>query len=67
MAWEWVITCKHVLGHDKKRLRKEEAPPKKVIGCTLMWWNDKDKNHDYTHEREPEKEQQSESSHHSGK
>ncbi|MCJ1248640.1 hypothetical protein MMC30_005858 [Trapelia coarctata] len=55
-AWEWVITCKHALGQDGKRMSKEEAPPKKLIGCTLMWWNDKDKivkNHDYTHAREP--------------
>lgn len=55
-AWEWVITCKPALGQGGKRLSKEEAPPAKLIGCTLMWWNDEDKivkNHDYTHVREP--------------
>ena len=53
-AWEWVITCKAALHPDGWRLKREEAPPKKLIGCTLMWWNDEDKitkNHDYTHER----------------
>ena len=49
-AWEWVITCKAGLGPDGKRLKKEEASPKKLIGCTLMWWNKNDKivrNHEY--------------------
>ncbi|KAL9640756.1 MAG: hypothetical protein Q9164_000071 [Protoblastenia rupestris] len=49
-AWEWVITCKPALGPEGNRLMKEEAPPKKVTGCTLMWWNDNDKitkNHKY--------------------
>ena len=35
--------------------RKENSPPKKIIGCTLMWWNDKDRileNHDYVQTKE---------------
>lgn len=42
-AWEWVLECRPALQHDGKRLSKEEAPPGKLTGCTLMWWNDKDK------------------------
>lgn len=56
-AWEWTVTCKAAQGPDGKRLEKEKAPPKKVIGCTLMWWSDKDKiirNHEYAQLREPE-------------
>ena len=55
-AWEWEITTKPALGGDGQRLAVEEATPMKLIGCTLMWWNDKDKivkNHDYTHARDP--------------
>lgn len=55
-AWEWAATCKPALQHDGKRLSKEEVPPSKLIGCTLMWWNDKDKimkNHVSTQVREP--------------
>lgn len=50
-AWEYIITCKPALDQDGKKLRKEEAPSKKVFGCTLMWWNEHDKivrHHDYT-------------------
>ena len=49
-AWEWVMTCKITVGSDGKRLKKEEALPKKLVGCTLMWWNKNDKivkNHEY--------------------
>ncbi|KAF1982324.1 hypothetical protein K402DRAFT_424603 [Aulographum hederae CBS 113979] len=57
-AWEWEITCKSAIEPDSgKRLKKEEAPPKKLIGCTLMWWDEDDKivkNHDYVQTREPE-------------
>lgn len=55
-AWEWTVTCKVGLGPDGKRLRKEEASPTKMIGCTLMWWNDQDKivrMHEYLQVREP--------------
>lgn len=54
-AWEWTITCKHALGTDGERLSREEGPAKKLMGCTLMWWNDEDKivrNHEYTQVRE---------------
>ena len=58
-AWEWAISCKAAKGADGKRLEKEEAPPQKLIGCTLMWWNDKDKivkNHEYAQMRDPNEE-----------
>lgn len=53
-AWEWVLTFKTSITapDSKKEESKEEgAQPKKVLGCTLMWWNEKDKivkHHDYT-------------------
>ena len=49
-AWEWTVTCKVAVGPEGERLRKEDAPSKKMIGCTLMWWNEHDKiirNHEY--------------------
>lgn len=55
-AWEWEIKCKKGIGENGEKLSKEEAPPKRLIGCTLMWWNDKDKivkNHDYVQLRDP--------------
>ena len=55
-AWEWEITCKQGLDADGKKVPKEKAPPRKLLGCTLMWWNDKDKivkNHDYVQQRDP--------------
>jgi hypothetical protein len=50
------MPCEAGLGPDGKRLSKEESRPVKLIGCTLMWWNDKDKivkNHEYMQGREP--------------
>lgn len=37
------------------RLSREKAVPKKLVGCTLMWWDDGDKivrNHEYVQVRE---------------
>lgn len=54
-AWEWVITCKFGVGDDGKVLKKEQASPKKLIGCTLMWWNNNDKivkSHEYAQARD---------------
>ena len=42
-AWDWAVTCKVTVGPEGERLRKEDAPLKKMIGCSLMWWNDDDK------------------------
>lgn len=56
-AWEWSMTCKAAQGPDGEWLKREHAHPKKLIGCTLMWWNDQDKiirNYEYMHMREPE-------------
>ncbi|MCJ1267764.1 hypothetical protein MMC22_007650 [Lobaria immixta] len=58
-AWEWSMTFKFAKGPDGKRLSKEEARPQKLIGCTLMWWNDQDKiirNHEYMQVRESQEE-----------
>lgn len=49
-AWEWEITCKP--GVDMvtgAKIAKEDATPKKLVGCTLMWWEDGKivRNHDY--------------------
>lgn len=55
-AWEWEITCKPGLDETGKRPSKRDAKAAKIIGCTLMWWNDKDKiirNHDYVQQRDP--------------
>lgn len=49
-AWEWVIKSRAAVGADGRRLKKEEAPLKKVVGCSHMWWNKDDKivrNHEY--------------------
>lgn len=49
-VWEWSITYKHAVGSDRRRLSKEEVMPKKLVGCTLMWWDDGVKivkNHEY--------------------
>ncbi|KAL8712552.1 MAG: hypothetical protein Q9225_006913 [Loekoesia sp. 1 TL-2023] len=55
-AWEWLITYKPAKDQHGARLAKEHTPPKKAVGCTLMWWkNDKIvKNHDYYQPRDPE-------------
>lgn len=58
-AWEWSMTFKFAKGPDGKRLHKDEARPQKLIGCTLMWWNDQDKiirNHEYMQVRESQEE-----------
>ncbi len=58
-AWEWAISCREAKGSDGQKLKKEGGLPQKMIGCTLMWWNDKDKiikNHEYAHMRDPQDE-----------
>ncbi|KAL8655194.1 MAG: hypothetical protein Q9210_001039 [Variospora velana] len=55
-AWEWEITCKPAKDENGNRLKKEDALPKKLLGCTLQWWDEDDKivkNHDYVQHREP--------------
>lgn len=49
-VWEWEATCKPAIGQTGERLSREESQLKKLIGCTLMWWNNNDKivqNHEY--------------------
>ena len=49
-TWEWTLTCKGGVGSNGERLSIEDALPKEVIGCNLMWWNNDDKiirNHEY--------------------
>ena len=41
-AWEWEITCKAGITPEGQKVAKEDAEPKKLIGCSLMWWNDND-------------------------
>ena len=56
-AWEWVVVCKYLPGPDGSHLEKEKAPSKKMEGCTLMWWNDRDRivrMHDYSQMRDPD-------------
>ena len=56
-AWEWEITCRPALDKDGKRVERDEAEPRKLKGCTLVWWNERDKivrNHDYVQEVEHE-------------
>ena len=53
-AWEWEITCKPAVEFDTgKKIAKEEADPKKLVGCTLMWWEDGKivRNHDYVQQK----------------
>lgn len=51
-VWEWTITCRPKKCIETgKHLTKEEAPHKRLLGCSLMWWNDDDKivrNHGYS-------------------
>ncbi|KAL8950201.1 MAG: hypothetical protein Q9222_003748 [Ikaeria aurantiellina] len=54
-AWEWVVTCRHGIGSNGDVLKKEHAPPKRMMGCTLMWWNNDDKiirQHEYAQVRD---------------
>lgn len=49
-AFEWTITCKHAVGADGGNLSREKVVPKRLVGCTLMWWDDRDmivRNHEY--------------------
>lgn len=50
-AWEWELEGEPKLDPDSgEQVSKEDAPLKKVLGCTLMWWDDDNKivkNHDY--------------------
>jgi hypothetical protein len=54
-AWEWEITCKPAVDQvSGAKIAREEARPKKLMGCTLMWWEDGKivRNHDYVQARE---------------
>ena len=54
-TWEWTMIFIPGLGPDGQKLSKQESKPVKLLGCTLMWWNDKDKivkNHEYMQPRE---------------
>jgi len=54
-AWEWEITCKPAVDQGTgKGIKKEDATPKKLVGCTLMWWEDGKivRNHDYVQEKD---------------
>ena len=54
-AWEWAITCKAAKDAEGNRYEKKDAPVHKLIGCTLIWWNEKDKiirNHEYMQVRD---------------
>ncbi|ATZ50281.1 hypothetical protein BCIN_05g06490 [Botrytis cinerea B05.10] len=49
-AWEWEITCRPAISPETgERLPKEKTEMKKLVGCTLMWWEDEKivRNHDY--------------------
>ncbi|TGO36572.1 hypothetical protein BHYA_0121g00330 [Botrytis hyacinthi] len=49
-AWEWEITCRPAISPETgERLPKEKTELKKLVGCTLMWWEDDliIRNHDY--------------------
>ena len=51
-AWEWEITCRAVIDAEGRRVEGGEAELRKLKGCTLQWWNERDKivrNHDYVH------------------
>lgn len=38
-AWEWEINYQPAVeAENGKRLSKEEAIAKRLVGCTLMWW-----------------------------
>lgn len=54
-AWEWEITCKPAVNMETgEKIAKEDASPKKLVGCTLMWWEDGKivRNHDYVQMKE---------------
>ena len=56
-AWEWIVTCKAGLGADGVMVEKNKATAKRIVGCTLMWWNEHDKiirNHEYMQIKEDE-------------
>ncbi|KAF2830262.1 hypothetical protein CC86DRAFT_436425 [Ophiobolus disseminans] len=49
-AWEWEITCKPGIDYETgAKIAKEDATLKKLVGCTLMWWEEGKivRNHDY--------------------
>ncbi|ESZ96965.1 hypothetical protein SBOR_2647 [Sclerotinia borealis F-4128] len=49
-AWEWEISCKPAISLETgEPVQKEEAQARKVVGCTLMWWEGEKivRNHDY--------------------
>ncbi|KAF9691792.1 hypothetical protein EKO04_010519 [Ascochyta lentis] len=54
-AWEWEITFKPAVDNDTgARIAKEDAVPKMLVGCTLMWWEGGKivRNHDYVQTRD---------------
>ncbi|TID12798.1 hypothetical protein E2P81_ATG09750 [Venturia nashicola] len=54
-AWEWEIICRPAIEAETgMKLSKEEATEKRLVGCTLMWWEDDliVRNHDYVHLKE---------------
>ncbi|KAH7075049.1 hypothetical protein FB567DRAFT_182796 [Paraphoma chrysanthemicola] len=54
VAWEWSATGKLLLDLETGGiLEKVDAPLRRMLGCTLMWWeNDKViKSHDYMHQK----------------
>ena len=58
-AWEWAISGKEAKGSGGEKLMKDEGLRHKMIGCTLMWWSDRDKivkDHEYFHLRDPEED-----------
>ncbi|KAH9872494.1 hypothetical protein IAQ61_005330, partial [Plenodomus lingam] len=54
-AWEWEIRCRPGVDVETGgRMGREEAGLKRVVGCTLMWWEGERivRNHDYVVVRE---------------
>jgi len=35
-AWDREITCKRTIGEGRRRSKREGAPSRKLIGCTLQ-------------------------------
>jgi len=53
-AWEWQITCKPAVDFDTEvEIDRESAEKKKLVGCTLMWWEEGKivRNHDYVQQK----------------
>ena len=53
-AWEWQITCKPAVDFDTgAEIDRDAAEKKKLVGCTLMWWEEGKiiRNHDYVQQK----------------